>query len=240
MGRVLPVSRFQLRSVVSTVAALGLMATGSAAVASAQPKHDVDHDSGHGTFTVVELDELNDSGAHGFGLIKLRGREASVRLYSSGLLENQPHAQHVHIGGAGRCPTKADDANGDGIISTAEGASDYGGIGVSLTTTGDTGPSSGLAVDRFPTAPNGFVTYSRTVTVSEETAANIRDGNAVLVQHGIDINDSGAYDGDAPSSLDPSLPLEATAPAACGTQGLRLGGGLDERGLGLGLGLSTR
>jgi hypothetical protein len=39
----------------------------------------------------------------------------------------------------------------------------------------------------------------------------------VLVVHGVDSNRSGAYDGSLKSDLDPSLPMEATAPAACGT-----------------------
>lgn len=215
-------NKAHLRSGMAAAAALGLMLTGSAA-ASAQP-HDDPNAPDSTSFSLVKLDELNDSGAHGFGTIRLHGNEASISLYSYGLLEQQPHAQHVHIGGAGQCPTMADDSTGDGIVSTAEGAGDYGGIGVSLTTTGDTSPDSGLAVDRFPTAPNGFVKYSRTITVGDKVANNIRNGTAVLVQHGIDINGNGTYDGDAPSSIDPSLPLEATAPAACGNQGLNLGG----------------
>lgn len=108
---------------------------------------------------------------------------------------------------------------------------------MSLTTGGDTSPESGLAVDRFPTAPNGFVRYSRAVTVDDEVAANIRTGNAVLVQHGIDIDGRGAYDGDAPSSLGPSPSLEATTPAACGSPHVRLSGSA-ERGPGLGEGPS--
>ena len=43
----------------------------------------------------------------------------------------------------------------------------------------------------------------------------IRD-RGVVVTHGVDVNGSGKYDGDAKSELDPSLPLEATAPSACG------------------------
>ncbi|NHD18052.1 MULTISPECIES: hypothetical protein [unclassified Actinopolyspora] len=230
-------TRIHRRSGLAVVAAFGMVLTGSAA-ASAQPQQEERHDQQRRSVSVVELDELNDSGVHGFGTIRLDGNEASVRLYTYGALEDQPHAQHVHIGGEGKCPTRADDADGDGIVSTAEGAQDYGGIGVSLTTEGDTSPDSGLAVDRFPTAPNGFVRYSRTVTVNDEVAANIRTGDAVLVQHGIDINGSGAYDGDAPSSLDPSLPLEATAPAACGSQNVRLSGSAD-RGLGLGVDLNS-
>ena len=38
----------------------------------------------------------------------------------------------------------------------------------------------------------------------------------MLVLHGVDKDGSGTYDGDVVSDLDPSLPMEATAPAACG------------------------
>ncbi|MDR7301891.1 hypothetical protein [Haloactinomyces albus] len=59
----------------------------------------------------------------------------------------------------------------------------------------------------------------------------------MVVLHGIDPNDSSAYDGEAKSSLAPSLPLEATAPAACGDQNFRIGLGSDrDQDLNLGLG----
>ena len=34
--------------------------------------------------------------------------------------------------------------------------------------------------------------------------------------HGVDYDNSGAYDGERMSELDPALPAEATDPAACG------------------------
>ena len=119
-------------------------------------------------------------------------------------------------------------------MNTSEGHPFYGHIGTSLTTHGDTSPASGLAIDRFPTLDGRSYFYKRTITVTAEVASNIRHGKGVLVVHGIDPNRSGVYDGSAPSDLDPSLPLEATSPAACGTFQER--GGLD-RGLGLDLDL---
>ncbi len=41
-------------------------------------------------------------------------------------------------------------------------------------------------------------------------------GDLEVVIHGIDLDDSGAYDGAARSSLTDSLPLEATIPVLCG------------------------
>ena len=105
------------------------------------------------------------------------------------------------------CPTLAADQNGDGLINTVEGLPSYGPIAVSFTTTGDTSPSSGLAVDRFPVAnPGGSVNYKRTFEVSDEVAENL--GDFAIVQHGVDLNGNGGYDFEAAaaSELAPSLP----------------------------------
>lgn len=87
---------------------------------------------------------------------------------ASNLVKGMPHAQHSHIGAMGTCPTNADDANGDGFVSTTEGSEEYGAIGTSLTTTGDTSPDSGLTVDRFPTSDDGTLASapSRSPTTS--------------------------------------------------------------------------
>ena len=128
-----------------------------------------------------------------------------------------PHAQHFHIGAQGTCPTDADDENGDGFVSVTEGATYYGAIGTSLTLTGDTGPDSGLAIDRFPTAEGGSISYQRTFDITQDVQESFAAGTAVLVLHGVDKDGSTMYDGDIKSDLgDGSLPMEATAPAACG------------------------
>ena len=107
------------------------------------------------------------------------------------------------------------DTDKDGFISVAEGVPFYGGIEVSLTKTGDTSPDSGLALNRFPVADsNGNYSYKRTFTVSNEVRDSIADGHIII--HGIDIDQSGEYDGAKPSSIAPELPFEATVPAACG------------------------
>ncbi|MGY2084822.1 hypothetical protein [Blastococcus sp. SYSU DS0539] len=164
----------------------------------------------------ADLGALNASGVDGTGMVTLDGNTATVMITASGLLAGSPHAQHFHIGAQGQCPTDADDENGDGFLSVTEGAPFYGAIGSSLTTTGDTSPESGLAIDRFPTAEGGSISYERTFEVTDDVHAAFEDGTAVLVLHGVDKDGSGAYDGDVMSDLDPSLPMEATAPAACG------------------------
>ncbi|MFJ8623679.1 hypothetical protein ACIRD3_12655 [Kitasatospora sp. NPDC093550] len=124
---------------------------------------------------------------------------------------------HIHIKGNGECP-ETDDATlhyGHRAISTTDGLADYGPIGTSLTTRGDTSPASALAVDRFPST--GTFHYSRTIQLTSDVAQQVRADNAVVVIHGIDYNHNGKYDNVlGPSELNPALPQEATAPALCG------------------------
>lgn len=107
------------------------------------------------------------------------------------------------------------DQNGDDFIDTAEGIPFYGDIAVSLTETGDTSPDSALALDRFPTADStGAYTYTRTFIVSDTVRDTMTDGHIVV--HGLDIDNSGAYDGEKESSIAAGVPFEATVPVACG------------------------
>ncbi|RZU31203.1 hypothetical protein [Blastococcus saxobsidens] len=194
---------FALPTVAIAAAAFPLLTMGTALA---------DHDGSY----QASLGALNQSGVTGTGMVTLKGDQATVTVKASNLLAGSPHAQHFHIGAQGVCPTDADDKDGDGFLSTTEGAPAYGAIGTSLTTTGDTSPDSGLAVDRFPTAEGGSLTYERTFSITEDVQKAFAAGTAVLVVHGVDKDGSGAYDGDIKSDLDPSLPMEATAPAACG------------------------
>ena len=164
----------------------------------------------------ASLGTLNQSGVTGTGMVTLDGNTATVMIEASGLLAGAPHAQHFHIDAMGTCPTDADNKDGDAFLSTTEGEPAYGAIGTSLTLTGDTSPDSGLAVDRFPTAEGGSLSYNRTFELSDDVHKAFEAGTAVLVLHGFDENGSGTYDGDVKSDLDPSLPMEATAPVACG------------------------
>ncbi len=130
------------------------------------------------------------------------------------------HAQHIHGIGMHMCPDISADADHDGLINTSEGQPDYGPIVVSLTTTGDTSPGSGLAVSRFPVADSsGSYTYVRRLQVGTDIPQAVADNLASfhIVVHGIDTNHNGMYDfSKGPSDLDPTLPQEATVPAACG------------------------
>lgn len=171
------------------------------------------------TFTTV-LTPLNNSGASGVAWTKMRGNKIDVHLEAHGLVANAPHAVHIHFGEEARheCPTLADDANKDGRLGTVEGVPAYGPVAVSLTTSGDTSPASVLAITRYGTAPGGILSYHRrAIAADRELVRDLRMSQGVVVVHGVDYNGNGVYDGAAGvSDLDPTLPREATDPAACG------------------------
>ncbi len=171
------------------------------------------------------------SGVTGSGtaMVSVTGSTVTVKMAATGLLPDQPHAAHIHFGADARheCPTIGDDANKDGHLNVSEGAASYGAIVVSLTKSGDTSPASGLAVDRFDTAPGGNISYERgSINVAPEVATAITKGEAVVVIHGVDYNNDGKYSGDVKSDLDPSLPTEATDPALCGVLRAAPAGGM--------------
>ncbi|NYJ74740.1 hypothetical protein [Allobranchiibius huperziae] len=171
-------------------------------------------DSSGTTYLSAHLTQLNESGASATVTGTLKGDQLSIKIVDSGLLAGAPHAQHIHVGGTNSCPSPTEKGTGvDGHLRVADAQDSYGAIAQSLTTSGDTSPASGLAVTRFPV---GTATYSRTFTVPAATATALKDGKAVIVQHGVDYNKDGKYSGSSKSELDPSLPEEATDPADCG------------------------
>ncbi len=152
---------------------------------------------------------LNNVPASGTAMVKVSGTRIDVTMAASGLLADSPHAAHIHFAAAARheCPRIGDDSNKDGQLNTTEGGPAYGDIVVSLTKTGDTSPKSGLAVDRFDTAPGGAISYQRgSIVVSSEVADAIASGQSVVVVHGVDHNGNGKYDGAKKSDLDASCP----------------------------------
>ncbi|WP_334173778.1 hypothetical protein [Sinomonas sp.] len=173
-----------------------------------------------GTAYQANLASINGSNASGTAMITLNGNQATVTENVTGLAATfggkpYPHVQHIHIGAKGQCPGPSADTSGDGVISTTEGAPFYGGIGTTLSTSGDTSPAAGtdLAV-----APSGSsYTYQRTITLDAKTLASLQSGTAVVVVHGLDPATLPAAAQKEPSDLVPSLPLAATSPALCGT-----------------------
>jgi hypothetical protein len=185
------------------------------------------------TFT-ANLAQANESGASGTVTIQLDGTTADVRIDGRGFFDGFPHAIHIHgePGGNNVCgPLNPGDAgfdeadeDGDGILSVVEGVPAYGGVAVSLTTEGDTSPDSALAVDRFPTSST--LDYRRTIELPQDVADNLSSLHVVV--HATDLDGSGEIgDFGTPSSLDPDLDIEATAPAACGQLTASAAGGVD-------------
>ena len=185
-----------------------------------------------GLTSVAELSPIEGNGVVGGGsaTVSVSGSMINVSMKASGLLADHPHAAHIHFGEQARheCPTLADDSNMDGHLNTTEGVPAYGPVALSLTTSGDTSPSSALAIDRYSTAPGGVLEYQRSsIKTSRAVAKAIEAGQAVVVIHGVDHNNDGTYSGDTPSDLAPSLPTEATDPALCGVLSNAPHGGME-------------
>jgi hypothetical protein len=176
--------------------------------------------STRGTTVQSHLNPLNNSGVTGRAKVRVEGRNLDVEYHARRLARGVPHAVHIHYGDDARheCPNVRDDTNDDFRLNVAEGLPAYGPIVKSLTTSGDTSPASALAVDRFSTAPKGKIHYHRDMKASTSVARAIRNGEGVIVVHGVDYNQNGKYDFDSAgaSELDAKLPAEATDPAACG------------------------
>jgi hypothetical protein len=163
--------------------------------------------------TPVPTNHVNASGST---TVRLDGDTAWVTVNVRGLIV-APHAMHIHFKGEGECPQVNDATihNGHLAMSTTDGLDDYGPIGTSLTTRGDTSPASALAITRFPQI--GTYQYVRQIQLTHDVANAVRSGNAVIVVHGIDYNHNKKYDSVlGVSDLTKTLPMEATAPAICG------------------------
>ncbi len=213
-----PMSKL-LSAMLAACAALALLAAPVAAGHDQNPSEKVDRY----TYDVDPVPHpATDQNAEVDGTVRataLPNGQIQVKVRVSGLTPNAPHAQHLHgnLAGGNVCPGP-ELAGEDGLIATLDAAGAYGGIQVSLTTTGDTSLDSALAVSRFPVADkNGNLNYNRTIDVPQDVYDNL--GVLHYVVHGIDLNNSGGYDFEAGESpLDPSLPFEATIPSGCAGQ----------------------
>jgi len=185
--------------------------------------------AGADTTVTARLEPSNDSGVTGTAsLTATDGGGLRVVIHAAGHVPGVPHAQHLH-GSPGKghymCPSAANDADGDGLLTNEEAAGEYGKVFVALTTRGDASAASGLAVDRMPVADaTGHLDYARTFSADELPDGLVERLSEVhVVQHGIDVNGNGKYDmaGAGVSSFAenlgvPDIPEEATDPASCG------------------------
>lgn len=220
----------------SSAIALITVATLGAGPAFAHEKSDDRKGNDKRVTLTATLTSLNGSGASGTAKAIVQNKKIKhIEIHATGLTPDAPHAQHIHYGNQAlnECPTLAQDSNGDGRINTVEGVPAYGPVVVSLNTTGDTTPASFLDVSRFPVSSNGSYSYSRDNIkftdvagtgyaggggTAKEIAESIRDGEGVIVIHGLDYDGDGMYSfsKEGASELNPDLPAEATDPAVCG------------------------
>jgi hypothetical protein len=156
-----------------------------------------------GTSYQTTLNPLNHSTASGMATVTVTGNQARVKVSWSGLAAS-----------FGQCPTMAADQNGDGVVSTTEGAPAYGGIQTTLSTKGDTSPAAGTDIKIAPSG--GSSNYARTINLSGGALSALRNGTAVIVVHGLDPATLSTKAQKEKSDLVPSLPLAATSPALCG------------------------
>ncbi|WP_026820350.1 hypothetical protein [Arthrobacter castelli] len=204
--------------------ALGLTAMGAAPAMAEQAEQ------AETTYSTT-LGEVNNSAATGLAWVEVDGSQATVTIQTKGLAETfkdaaYPHVQHIHIGAQGTCPTMADDANGDGIISTVEGKPAYGKIGTTLSV-GNAAKDASTATD-VTVAPSGAsYTYKETFKLNEKTQDALAGGTGVVVVHGLDPANQPAAAAETKSNLAPKLPLAATAPALCGSLEMMPAGGAD-------------
>lgn len=202
------------RRVLAAAVPVAMMAVPLALTASA-----ADAQSSGGTTYMATLNPLNHATGSGMLMLRLNGDQAVITENVKGLAATfmnapYPHVQHIHVDGMGKCPTTSADNNGDGVISTTEGAPAYGGIGTTLSVSGDTSPAAGTDVKIAPSGADYH--YSRTITLDAKTVASIKAGTAVIVVHGLDPSTLSAQAQAEKSDLVPSLPLAATSPALCG------------------------
>ncbi len=194
------------------VAALGLAGLGLAIPAGAATPSST-------TTYQANLQPLNHQHASGSFTLQLNGNTATITEHTQGLaatFQNGPfpHVQHIHGLAKGTCPTQADDDNGDGVVSIPEAADVYGQIQTTLSVKGSTAPSAGTNVKIAPSG-SGY-TYNRTIQLNQNTMKAIRNGNAVIVVHGLDPSLISKQAQNEKSKVVPSLPLAATAAALCG------------------------
>lgn len=198
---------------IASVVAIIVLATSQSSQSAPSPSLQADASLG-----AVPLNHVTGSGN---ATVTLRGDSATITLDTNGLLNGSPHLAHIHGLGLGTCPTAANGRihHGHLSISTGDAIRLYGSTLVSFTDWGSTSGAvpNNINMDRYPAS--GDIRYKRTMTVPRLVVDLIRDGDAVIVVHGIDYNHNHLYDFGAlgVSDLDKTLPGEATAPALCGT-----------------------
>ncbi|MCM4160273.1 hypothetical protein FHG64_04185 [Antarcticibacterium flavum] len=135
---------------------------------------------------------MNNSNSVALAYFEVKDNMLKATILAAGVTPNQQHPQHIHgpeDGSNATCPPMSADANGDGLISLAEGLPYYGGVQLSLNNEDGSFPTANAA---------GFYNYQRTFDLTG-TSLSAWENLAVVV-HGRNVG--GSYD--------------ATLPVACG------------------------
>lgn len=150
----------------------------------------------------ASLMPLNGSGAHGEATLVKTGQSVTVHITATGLEAGGPHLSHIHGLSDGnravdsKCPTSAQDTDGDGYVELAEGAATYGPI----------------LVDFMDIDPNhdGVVDFTTTVQLpSSATPLNKRH----IVIHGMSV---GAVGAGTPGEVNGQAGYKVVLPVLCG------------------------
>ena len=149
---------------------------------------------------IALLEPSNNSGAHGIGLLTLGQNRLTVEVAASGLEPNQPHPFHIHgftDDRPSRLPNIDQDADNDGFVESAEGATVFGSVLLALTEEGP--PSDEAEPTAYPTAnAEGDIRFERTFTFdpgNSEQASLFRELTERLDErglqfHGLDVPDN--------------------------------------------------
>ena len=157
-------------------------------------------ESGGATYRAT-LSPLNGSSAHGEATLTQTGQSIRVHITASGL-EPGEHISHIHGLSDGaravdsRCPTIAEDSDGDGFVELAEGAATYGPI----------------LIDFMNIDPNQDGTIDFTTTVPLTAAATPLNKRHIVV-HGMSV---GAVGAGTPGEVNGQAGYKTVLPVLCG------------------------
>jgi len=122
----------------------------------------------------VDFDELNGSGVKAHATLQVSDGNLIVTLDANGRVPEHVHPQHIHgfADKASACPTAANDTDGDGTITFAEGLPAFGPVQVDLLP--------------YPTPENSAgATHFHATFVANQVAFTLSDlAQKTMVLHG--------------------------------------------------------
>ncbi|MCZ8149163.1 MAG: hypothetical protein O9325_15125 [Roseomonas sp.] len=141
----------------------------------------------------------NNSVALSFAAVRLGGNTLDVRFIADNVAPGEAHPLHIHgftDGVTERLAVAGDDADGDGFVETAEGATAaFGPIIASLTASGDVDPALGGSADFDVAGADGRIVSSRSYTPDpsdpedQDVLTSLQDQleGRMIKLHGLDV-----------------------------------------------------